>query len=274
MSHYSLYPLVLISALSLSAQRPFIKKNQALTPTLTKEQIEIIGTKIWYNEAQANVELLTFWKEGEDWPSLGIGHFIWLPEKSTAPFKETFPELLDFLKKHKIVLPAWLEKARKQGCPWQTRDDFMRQHTSKRMKELRTLLANTVNVQTLFIMHRFNTTLKKAIEKLDEQKKKHAKQQLQRLFETLNGVYAVVDYINFKGVGTDPREAYHGKQWGLLQILDSMVGTKKGMPALVEFVQVAKATLAERVAHSPQERNEKRWLPGWYNRLDTYLKPL
>jgi len=37
-----------------------------------------------------------------------------------------------------------------------------------------------------------------------------------------------------------------------------------------QFVEAAGKVLARRVENSPTERNEKRWLPGWKNRLSTY----
>jgi len=37
-----------------------------------------------------------------------------------------------------------------------------------------------------------------------------------------------------------------------------------------EFAKCAKKVLQERVKNSPPERGEKRWLKGWFNRIDTY----
>ena len=47
-----------------------------------------------------------------------------------------------------------------------------------------------------------------------------------------------------------------------------MRGTAVGQSALVEFSNSAKAVLTRRVNNAP--RNERRWLQGWYNRVDTY----
>ena len=47
-----------------------------------------------------------------------------------------------------------------------------------------------------------------------------------------------------------------------------MKGTAVGQSALVEFSNSAKDVLARRVRNAP--RNERRWLQGWYNRVDTY----
>jgi hypothetical protein len=83
-------------------------------------------------------------------------------------------------------------------------------------------------------------------------------------------MYVLIDYVNFKGEGTLETERYNGQGWGLLQILDGMNGTEKGMPALVEFADGAERVLLRRVSNSPPERGEKRWIPGWKNRIKTY----
>jgi len=38
-----------------------------------------------------------------------------------------------------------------------------------------------------------------------------------------------------------------------------------------EFSDCAKKVLEERVRNSPASRGEKRWLKGWFNRIDTYI---
>jgi hypothetical protein len=54
-----------------------------------------------------------------------------------------------------------------------------------------------------------------------------------------------------------------------LQVLENMHGTQS---ALDEFAASAKTTLRRRVANSPPERGEARWLPGWLARVDGYAK--
>jgi hypothetical protein len=44
--------------------------------------------------------------------------------------------------------------------------------------------------------------------------------------------------------------------------------------ALKAFVAAAKAVLSRRVANAPDAKKERRWLPGWHKRLDTYLEPM
>ncbi len=49
------------------------------------------GKRLWHNECAGTVEGLTSWNTGEDFASLGIGHFIWYPAGRRGPFDESFP---------------------------------------------------------------------------------------------------------------------------------------------------------------------------------------
>jgi hypothetical protein len=82
------------------------------------------------------------------------------------------------------------------------------------------------------------------------------------------GPYALMDYVNFKGEGVSPTERYRGEGWGLLQVLETM---PENGPALPGFVKAADQVLTRRVENSPPGRGEAKWLPGWRNRLTTYL---
>ena len=241
---------------------------------ISREHAAIIGNLIWKNESNQSIDKLTFWKDGEEFASFGIGHFIWYPEKEHQLFSQTFPGLLYFFKQQGIKLPQWLEKARKIGCPWRSRDEFMQQLSSKRMKELRDLLIKTIDLQTLFIIRRFEKSIPKILDSCNAIERHHIQNQINRLSSTLNGLYALVDYINFKGEGIDPKEAYNNHSWGLKTVLLCMQAKEPGMPAVEEFVQCAQKALETRIKFSPKERNESQWLAGWLNRIQTYKIPL
>jgi hypothetical protein len=49
-----------------------------------------------------------------------------------------------------------------------------------------------------------------------------------------------------------------------------MKGSEAGPAALSEFARSAESVLERRVRNSPPERNEKKFLPGWKNRIKTY----
>ncbi len=86
------------------------------------------------------------------------------------------------------------------------------------------------------------------------------------------GIYALVDYVNFKGEGTSPTERYRGQGWGLLQVLQGMRQSQRGPAAATEFGHSAIRVLTRRVANAP--RDESRWLAGWKNRCSGYGRPL
>src|SRR5438094_7568859 len=84
------------------------------------------------------------------------------------------------------------------------------------------------------------------------------------------GIYALVDYVNFKGEGINPTERYNGQGWGLLQVLQGMKDVAAGAASVESFAVSADGALTLRVSNAPPARHEERWLPGWRKRLKTY----
>src|SRR3954471_21029524 len=119
---------------------------------LSGPELDRIGRRIWQNECAGSVEGLTSWNSGENFASLGIGHFIWYPAGVEGPFVESFPKLVARLGRDGVKLPAWLREA--QDCPWPNREALLRDHDGSRQKELRALLAGTAREQTQFIIDR------------------------------------------------------------------------------------------------------------------------
>ncbi|HEX5176321.1 MAG TPA: hypothetical protein VFV83_04785, partial [Chthoniobacteraceae bacterium] len=76
--------------------------------TLSENDLESIGRRVWENECNGRRDGLTSWNTGENFASLGIGHFIWYPRGVDGPFEESFPKLVQFLAKNRVSLPAWL----------------------------------------------------------------------------------------------------------------------------------------------------------------------
>jgi len=81
-------------------------------PELSEADAQRIGKLIWQNECAGTVIGLTMWNEGEEFPSMGIGHFIWYPTGTTGPYQESFPDMIKFLKANgvKKQIPAWLDE--------------------------------------------------------------------------------------------------------------------------------------------------------------------
>ena len=238
--------------------------------SISKQEFDWIGEKIFQNECGGEEENLVFWNKGEDFASLGIGHFIWYPKNKEGPFDETFPELLSFLKSEGVNLPDWVRRLKNLDCPWNNRGEFIQDLKSQKTAVLREFLVNTIPLQLLFIVNRLKEALPKILEIVSEKERAHIREQFYRVAGTAKGVYALTDYVNFKGEGILETERYKGKGWGLLQVLEIMEGHGSGEEALREFSETAEVVLTQRVRNSPQQPNEQRWLPIWKRRVKTY----
>ena len=240
---------------------------------ITDEDMARIGQLIFANECGGEVEKLVWWNEGEEFPSLGIGHFIWYPKGVVGPFDESFPKLLRYLKGKGKALPAWLATLPGFDAPWNSRKEFSQDARSERVAQLRQFLVDTMPLQTQFIIDRFYRVLPGIMKAADPGRQAHIRQQFYRVAYTRMGLYPLVDYVNFKGEGVLESERYKGEGWGLLQVLEEMQGTARGPAALREFAEAAEVVLRRRVANAPPGRNEGRWMSGWMSRLGTYYTP-
>jgi hypothetical protein len=227
-----------------------------------------IGKRIWQNECRGTIAGLTSWNAGENFASLGIGHFIWYPKQVRGPFEESFPLFLKFAESRHANLPTWLGQA--EACPWMSRTEFLRAQDSPKMSQLREFLTHTIDLQAQFMVTRLQDSLDKMLDKAPPAERTNINDQFVRVASTSQGCYALVDYVNFKGEGTLSTEQYRGQGWGLLQVLEEMHGTGSGQSAVNEFSHAAAAVLKRRVRNSPPERKESRWLPGWVNRVKSY----
>ncbi len=246
---------------------------QASSIQLSEADANAIGRKIWQNECAGTVEGLTTWNKGEDFPSLGIGHFIWYVEGRPGPFDESFPKLIQFMGARGVAMPRWLGEA--NGSPWRSKAEFDAAKSSPQMRELRSFLANTVSHQTSFIVQRLEQALpkmKQATPSPADKNRLH--ENFYRVASSPAGVYALIDYVNFKGEGIKASESYRGQGWGLRQVLLGMQPGPNGIAAATEFSESAKRVLNQRIANSPSNRGESRWRAGWMNRCETYKRGL
>lgn len=229
-----------------------------------------IGKRVWQNECNGTISGLTAWNKGEDFASLGIGHFIWYPKAPRGPFEESFPKLVSFISKRGAKLPGLLLGADAgQPCPWNSRTEFFRAEHAPEMNQLRRFLADTIDLQAEFLVARLEAALPKMLAEAAPAGRTNVQQQFERLTKTPQGCYALVDYVNFKGEGVLHTERYQGQGWGLLQVLEAMHGNSDA-GAVDEFARAAKAVLTHRVHNAPPERHESQWLTGWLRRVNSY----
>ncbi|MDF1815478.1 MAG: hypothetical protein P1V20_24985 [Verrucomicrobiales bacterium] len=237
--------------------------------SLSPQDQAIIGRKIWQNECGGTVSGLTSWNKGEDFPSLGIGHFIWYVKGRPGPFDESFPKLVQYMAQRGKAVPGWVVTS--QGCPWNSRSQFLAEKNSPRMSELRNFLAATVDVQTGFIIQRLEDSLPKMKAATpNPSDRDRLEKNFYNVAGSRAGMYALIDYVNFKGEGIKPSESYNGEGWGLQDVLLEMKASNQ--PANYEFSEAAKRTLQNRVRNSPASRGENRWLNGWMVRCEGYKK--
>lgn len=263
--------LLLVAAPGASAT-PTAETTTRLLAGLDGRTAAAIGRRIWQNEAAGRRDWLVHWLPGEDHASLGIGHFIWYPEDRRGPFLESFPLMLAFLERRGVRMPAWLD--RHTPNPWPDRTAFLTAGDDPRLEELRTFLVRTVPAQTAFMADRLARAVPVMLNAAPAGRRGPIAAQLDRLLRDPagrlrpEGAYVLIDYVNFKGEGTDPQEQYDGVGWGLLQVLEAMLPGHDDPESA--FAAAAAEVLARRVRHAPPERREERWLDGWLTRIGTY----
>lgn len=236
--------------------------------TIPDATLNEIASKIYRNETGGHRANLIVWNEGENFPSLGIGHFIWYKYKEPERFEESFPLLVKFYQSKNIELPWILRMYR--YAPWKTQAEFLAaKQNDQAFKDLEDFLYRTQSVQIEFIANRLHDSLPKILAHTQHPQK--VEQNFNALLNHPVGLYALIDYINFKGEGINVNERYQGQGWGLLQVLENMSAQTTQKDLMLSFRDAAKKVLTDRVQNAPKERNETRWLLGWTNRIDTYL---
>ncbi|WP_349559409.1 hypothetical protein [Marinobacter sp. NFXS9] len=236
---------------------------------LTDAQLERVGQQIFRNECAAKVECLVHWNEGEAFPSLGIGHFIWYPADVEGLFVESFPQLVQYMDEQGVTLPDWLAEGDPEDAPWPNRKAYLAQQDSERVESLRQFLNRTQDVQAAFMFKRAQSALARVVDAAPEARRGTISQHIKNLSATPGGAYALIDYVNFKGEGLSPSERYQGQGWGLLQVLERMSRVDGDTP-LDQFRNAAAEVLTLRAKNAPKKIERERWLPGWLKRLDTY----
>ena len=244
---------------------------------LTQKQANFIAQKVWQNEGAGKDKYLVWWNKGEDFASLGIGHFIWFPKDHTERFREVFPMVVAFMQKKGVAMPPWLTP--ETDFPWQSKAAFFaaKKAKTKQYMELFTFLKKTFGYQAEFMAERLSQALPQMLQSIEDETKKKIIQR--RFYEVMHnkdgsinerGLYVLLDYTNFKGEGTLKSERYKGQGWGLLQVLWNM--DDKELNRQKAFAQSASRMLSRRIKNSPPARGEERWRKGWNVRLDTYWK--
>ncbi|MDL0429945.1 hypothetical protein QPM17_02325 [Marinobacter sp. TBZ242] len=261
--------LVLVVFLSGSQQASALP---GLDIVLGPAELNWIGDQVFRNECAGREACLVHWNEGEAFPSLGIGHFIWYPTAVDGPFVESFPAMIDYLTRQGVELPDWLAGLVPFDAPWADREAFLQATDTRRLAELRQLLSSTKDHQAGFLVQRAAKGLDRVVNAAPSSERSRLSDTIEALTSTPGGMYAVIDYVSFKGEGLADSERYNGQGWGLLQVFQAM-DINGGETLLQAFRDSAALILTRRAENAGKPIEKERWLPGWLNRLDTYREP-
>jgi hypothetical protein len=269
-----------------AGQMPEARKSSPAASDLAVPQLVLpgdlakkIGQKIWLNETGGKTDAITSWNANEEFASIGIGHFIWFPVGKWLPFEESFPALLEYMRSKNVRLPAWLDQTQIPANPWTSRARFRKDSNSPQMTELRQFMLDTVAEQTQFMVARAQGAIEKILKTTpDGAEREHIVIQFTRVVRASEDFYPLIDYINFKGEGTNPNEAAMDKEtgrrqgWGLKQVLLKMNGDSSDPKAVrAEFADAAQFVLQQRVRNIPSNRVFEA---GWLRRIATYRRPI
>ena len=122
----SFFALLASAALGIACDR-LEPPRQLEMPDLRPADYYWIASRIYQNETGSQLRYLTHWNDGEDFPSMGIGHFIWFPEGVDAPFDESFPTMLEYVKgavNECAPVPDWLAGDKVPDAPWPDKASF------------------------------------------------------------------------------------------------------------------------------------------------------
>ncbi len=244
---------------------------------LSDRQANQIAHKIWLNEGSGKRNKLVWWNKGEEFASVGIGHFIWFTRDKPMWFWEAFPPMLKFITAHGAKPPKWLTP--QTHCVWNSYKEwrYAKKHNTPKMRELTYFMDQTKGLQARFMLHRLNSSFPKILKyaKTHHQGKIVAYNYHRLLYRKngkvdTQGAYILIDYINFKGDGINKGERYQGKGWGLYQVLNRMDPKD---PNPYHAFAVAGKWVLNRLTHiSPPERRLYRFKRGWFNRMDSYRR--
>ncbi|MBC54709.1 MAG: hypothetical protein CMQ34_12830 [Gammaproteobacteria bacterium] len=240
-------------------------------PALDASQASWVADRIFQNECNRQLSCLTSWNVGEDFPSLGIGHFIWYRQGQQERFVESFPDLLGYYVARGVDLPDWIAGLPEWASPWPDRETFLADVDSDRMQGLREFLSDTRGIQADFIVQRLERSLPDLMAASAQPDTVAATFYRVAHSEVPHGMYALIDYVNFKGEGTALSERYNDQGWGLLQVLEAMQALPPTGTVLQQFAAAARHVLAQRIENAPAARGEERWRQGWNNRTLTYV---
>lgn len=250
--------------------QPIPTPTPVIVQAVNKQDLSWVAERVFMNEANNDPSKLISWNSKGNYATLGFGRFVWYPAGQRGAYPETFPAFLAFVESNRVPLPSWLAQRPTRGGPWANQAAFERAQNDQEMSEMRNFLNKTAHLQGSFMVGRLKSNLPNMVSNLPPSERQRVLKNFQVMEQTSGGLYPVLDYVYFKGDGTNPNEQYRGKGWGLVQVLQSMESVPPGAAALAEFMRAADDTLMRRIANAPIENGEARLLSAWQKRIQTY----
>lgn len=252
---FFIFSLFIIQANSAYAWNPTptTVSNQVLQFRLNREEKIKLGRAIAKKELGS--EGLIDWTPSEDFASLGIMHATWGSEK-TIKHQNGFLKFLYYVQSKGGTIPDFLQK--NQDNPWNSRSSFFYAKTSNdpRMIQLQKFLQATKDLQVDFTIDQAAQACNKIIAKGKYNQNDILK--LKQLSSDAQGIFAIIDYVNFKGEGNldDP------SSWGFANVIHEM--QLSGGNEIYRFIVAAEKVLAN---NHPKFYIYKA---GWIGRLKFY----
>ncbi len=241
-----------------------------------------IVAKVWANEGGGRAEALVHWNRYEKWASVGILHAIWFPAGVRPGFDESFPKLVSFLEGRGVAIPGVARGA----CPWTSREQLetARAERSPEFTAVYELLDRTRDLQTEYALGRTAAARDRIADHLRDQGRDAEVDPVLAEFDGLggsaHGVFALTDYVNWKGEGIHPAERIEvpgeGRVgWGLLQVLERLVATRaqdQGRCRLERFRDASRWVMERRLRNDSRLPADKH--AALLARCDRYLTAL
>lgn len=243
---------------------------------MTANELVCLEQMVFFNECAGEEARMLTWNEDEAFPSFGVGHFIWYPKGPKPPYRESFTEYLEFMEAQQLEIPDWIKNLPTREAPWESRQEFLDELGNERMTDLLDFLIRTRRWQTIFIMKRATDVLPKLLATVPEAEHLALTLKFNAVAGAPNGMFAIIDYINFKGEGLLETERFRGEGWGLLQVLQQMDMPQIETPetekdALQNFVRAAMFVLERRTQNAPPDKDCSKRICGWKERVKKYL---
>lgn len=214
---------------------------------------------------------------------LGIAQNLWLPEGSNSIFQTEWPTVAQRLQELGCKIKPWML----EGCPWSSQEAFDTDFNSKKMVWLRTHLSKKklVLAQAFCIAERLQRAMDPSspdslLTGLTEEQSTLVQKNFDLVVHCFNpsGIYALIDYVNFKGEGRlDGSEKFVGVSCGLLQVslnIQTPEEVANDETIINAFVEGAKVTLNNRIIyHKIQDpnSNDRQYWNMWVAHLSDYL---